>query len=261
MNAISLAAGVLPDATPQTCARAAATAGYDATGVWIDLAEWTDSTTAEMRAILRDGGIPALDVEVIWLQPGPLDPNHLRVLDIGLELGAANALVVSSDADDGGTAEKLSALCDHAGGGIRVALEFGLFTAVHSIAQASAILDQVDHPAAALLIDPLHLARSGGTPDDVAKVPRSRLPYAQFCDAGALTYDVADRPAVIVEAVDGRLLPGDGVLPLAALLDSVPPALPLSVELRSKTLRDTYPDPVERAKVVLSATQRFISGR
>ncbi len=254
---LSLAAGVLPDFSPQDTARAAAAAGYDQTGVWIEIADWTDRTTAEMRAILADTGVPALDVEVVWLQPGPIDPNHLRLVDIGRELGAANVLVVSSDPDDGGTADKLRALCEHAAGDIRISLEFGLFTAIHSIRQANAILDHVDHPAAALLIDPLHLERTGGTPADVARVPRERLPYAQFCDAPPLSYDVADRGAVIVEAVDGRLLPGEGMLPLAALIDALP-VVPLSVELRSKALREGFPDATDRAKVVLEATRRCL---
>ena len=255
---LSLAAGVLPDFSPQETARAAAAAGYDQTGVWIEIADWTDRTTAEMRAILADTGVPALDVEVVWLQPGPIDPNHLRIVDIGRELGAANVLVVSSDPDDGGTAEKLRALCEHAAGDIRISLEFGLFTEIHSIAQASTILDRVDHPAAALLIDPLHLERTGGTPADVARVDRARLPYAQFCDAPPLKYDVADRGAVIVEAVDGRLLPGEGVLALDALIEALP-LVPLSIELRSKALREGFPDATDRAKAVLDATRRFLS--
>lgn len=256
---ISLAAGVLPDFSPQETARAAAAAGYDRTGVWIEIADWTDRTTAEMRTILADTGVPALDVEVVWLQPGPIDPNHLRIVDIGRELGAANVLVVSSDPDDDGTADKLRMLCEHAAGDIRISLEFGLFTAIHSIAQASAILDRVDHPAAALLIDPLHLERTGGTPADVARVPRERLPYAQFCDAGPLTYDPKDVGAVIVEAIDGRLQVGEGLLPLHDLAAALPADVPLSIELRSKALRDGYSDPVERARAVLAATQRFLA--
>lgn len=255
---ISLAAGVLPDHPPHIVARAAAAAGYDATGVWIDRDSWRDSTTREMQAILRGEGLPALDVEVVWLMPGPLDDHHLRVVDIGRALGAANVLVVSSDPDEAATAAKLRLLCEHAGADIRIALEFALFTDVRSIAQASAILRAVDHPAAAMLIDPLHLARSGGTPADVAAIPREWLPYAQFCDAGPLAFDPADRAAIIAEAVDRRLQVGEGVLPLGDLLAALPPGVPLSIELRSRAVRDQWPDPVERARAVLAATRRFL---
>lgn len=255
---ISLAAGVLPDHSPPVTARAAAAAGYDATGVWIDRDTWTDSVTRELRAILAGEGLPALDVEVVWLMPGAPDDHHRRVVDIGRTLGAANVLVVSSDPDDAATAAKLRLLCEHAAGDIRIALEFALFTEVKSIAQASAILRAVDHPAAALLIDPLHLARSGGTPADVAALPREWLPYAQFCDAGPLTFDTEDRAAIIEEAVDRRLHVGEGVLPLRDLHAALPANVPLSIELRSKALRDGHPDPVDRARAVLTATRRFL---
>ena len=255
---LSLAAGVLPDHSPQTTARAAAAAGWDATGVWVDRDTWTDATTREMKAILDGEGLPPLDVEVIWLMPGVPDDHHRRVVDIAHALAAPNVLVVSSDPDDSATAAKLRLLCEHAAGAVRIALEFALFTEVKSIAQASAILRAVDHPAAAILIDPLHLERSGGTPADVAALPRAWLPYAQFCDAGPLTFDPADRDAIIEEAVDRRLQVSEGELPLAALLEAMPQGLPLSIELRSKALRDGWPDPVARARAVLDATRRFM---
>ena len=256
---LSIAAGVLPDHSPQTIARAAAAAGYDATGVWVDLDTWTDATTREMQAILAGEGLPALDVEVVWLQPGPPDDRLKRTVEIGRTLGAPNVLVVSSDPDDGATAAKLAILCEHGGDDIRIALEFALFTQVRSIAQASTILRAVDHPAAAMLVDPLHLARSGGTPADVAMVPRAWLAYAQFCDAGPLTFDTADVTAIIEEAIDRRLHVGEGVLPLRDLHTALPPNTPLSIELRSKALRERHPDPIDRARAVLEATRCFLN--
>ena len=35
------------------------------------------------------------------------------------------------------------------------------------------------------------------------------------------------------------------------------PEVPLSVELRSKALNDAYPDPFERARVVLASSRPF----
>jgi hypothetical protein len=57
----------------------------------------------------------------------------------------------------------------------------------------------------------------------------------------------------LVEQV-GRLLPGDGELPIAQLLVAVP-AVPLSFELRSRDLMARFPDPVERASIILAAAQ------
>jgi sugar phosphate isomerase/epimerase len=201
-----------------------------------------------------------LDAEVIWIQPGALDPDHLRIVDIAAEIGAANLLVVSSDPEPGATADKLAALVDHAAtAGIRVSLEFGAFTEIKSLAMALDVLERTGRSNAGVLIDPLHLSRTGGVPADLAAVPPGRFAYAQYCDATATGPSVADVKAIIDEAVDGRLLPGEGALPLAALLDVLPAGIPLSIELRSKALREGWPDPTQRARKLREMTEAFLA--
>jgi sugar phosphate isomerase/epimerase len=216
-----------------------------------------------MRDVLSrvaDGGIDVLDVEVVWIKPGPDDPDHFRIIDIGAEVGARNVLVVSSDPDRGATTAKYARLCEHGeASGLRVSLEFGLFTEVHRLAEACAIVEATDSPVRGILIDPLHLHRSGGTPADVAMLPGALLPYAQFCDAPAALPDLHDLTSIREDALDLRLQAGEGGLPLAELLSALPPDVPLSVELRSKVLRDTYPDPTDRARVTARATRAFLA--
>ena len=53
--------------------------------------------------------------------------------------------------------------------------------------------------------------------------------------------------------------PGEGGLPLGPLLGRLAPDLPLSVELRSKSVRDDYPDAVARARAILKSTQDFLA--
>lgn len=111
---ISLASGVMPDASPLQAVRAAAAAGFDAVGLWLDMACWNAQRTRDVRRALADADLPLLDIEVLWIRPGALDPDHLRALDVAVELGVANALFVSSDPDRAATARRFSALCEHA---------------------------------------------------------------------------------------------------------------------------------------------------
>jgi sugar phosphate isomerase/epimerase len=260
MNKISLASGVVPEFGPLETIQAAVKGGFDAVGLWIEPARWTGQLLRDAKYCLADSGLELLDVEVVWFKPGPSDPAHRRCLDIGMALGARNVLVVSSDPDMGANASKLHELCVHAAPyGMRVALEFGLFTEVKTIAQALAVLEATDHPSAALLLDPLHLARSGGSPNDVSAVDRHLLPYAQFCDAPAVGPSADDVQGIIREAVDERVQAGAGALPLRALLRALPAGIPLSIELRSKALRDGWPDPGERARETAAATRRFLA--
>ena len=257
---ISLASGVVPEFGPLETIDAAVTGGFEAVGLWIEPPLWTPALASQVDRKLKDSGLMLLDVEVIWFKPGPPDPAHARCLEIGLKLGARNVLVVSSDPDMHANATKLRALCRQAEGSpMRVSLEFGAFTEVKSIQQALAIIEATDHPAAALLIDPLHLARTGGSPADVAAVRRTLLPYAQLCDAPKIGPSPSDVEGIIREAVDERLQTGDGELPLRDLLASMPAGIPLSIELRSKALRENFPEPGARALETARATQRFLA--
>ena len=258
---LGLASRVLAECSPEDTVSAAARAGWDAVGIWVDLREWTDATTRRVRARLADCAIAPVDVEVIRLKPGPANPHHLRLLEIAAELGAPNVLVVSSDPDLGATTAKYAALCARGTElGLRIALEFGLFTEVRTIGAALDIVRATGDPAAALLVDPLHLARSGGTPADVARVPRQFLAYSQLCDAHARGPGADDPAGILAEALAGRLQCGEGGLPLRELVLALPADLPLSIEVRSQALCDTCPDPVERARVTLAATRRFLDG-
>jgi sugar phosphate isomerase/epimerase len=260
MNRIGLASGVAPEFGPVETIKAAAAGGFDAVGLWVEPENWTAATTRDAKAALADTGLELLDVEVIWVKPDSDMALHKRSVDIGADLGAKNMLCVSSDPDRGATAAKLAELCHHAeGSGIRVALEFGIFTEVKTIDMALAVLDQVAHPLRALLIDPIHVDRSGCTAVQIAAVPPALLPYAQFCDAPATRPDPDDFDSIITDAIDLREQCGAGALPLDAIYKALPADIPLSIELRSKTLRDAYPDPGERAKAVARATRAWLA--
>ena len=255
MTMLSLASGVLPEFSPAETAMAAAVAGWPAVGIWVDPATWTAAVAADVRRTTGDAGIAVLDVEVVWLKPGPDDPDHFRIVDAGAAVGAKNVLVVSSD-DAASTATKLARLVDHATPqGLRIALEFAAFTTVGSLAAALDILERTERPDAALLIDPLHFVRTGASVEALRAVDPRRLPYAQFCDAPRSGPPVSDVPAIIHEALDLRLDIGAGGLPLAAIRDALPAAIPLSIELRSKAVRDAWPDATDRARAVLSETR------
>ena len=66
-------------------------------------------------------------------------------------------------------------------------------------------------------------------------------PYAQLCNVMPAAPD--DARGLLDEALHGRLLPGDGVAPLAELMRALPAACPLSLEMRSRRLMADFPDP------------------
>jgi sugar phosphate isomerase/epimerase len=256
---LSLAAGVLPEFPPDAIVRAAAHAGYPAAGIWCDTQTWTDATTQAVARELRDGALLPLDIEVIWIRPGrAIEDAARRLIDIGGVLGARHVLIVSANPSIDDTKHQFAALCERAASaGMRAMLEFLMIAQVQTLAQAVEIVTDVGPPAGGVLVDALHLARCGATPNDVARLAPHLLPYAQLCD-GPARLPNADAAAYLTDAVDGRSAPGEGELPLRELLAVLPAQTPLSLEVRSKRYRDAYPDPVDRARAVLDATRRFI---
>lgn len=252
---VSLAAGTVLDLDPAGTVDVAATAGFDAAGLWFDPATWTAGTTRAVAERLRERGVVALDVEPVILGRGA-DPGD-AVVDTAAELGARFVLMASGSAERGQVVQRLGELCERAAAGVTIVLEFLPIFTIGTLDAAVSIVTEVGHERAAVLVDTLHLARSGATPDDLRGVPSRLLPYLQLADAPAEPPG-GDRAALRDEALHGRLLPGDGALPLAATLAAVPD-VPISVELRSAALVATHPDPLDRARAVLAATAPLLA--
>ncbi len=251
---VSLAAGTMVDVGPEEFVAIAATAGWPAVGIWFDPATWTDRTAAHVRQVLDDTGTIALDIEPVIL--GPDGDIGDRLIDAAIDVGARHVLVASRLDDHQLVADRFGALCDRAAtAGVSVVLEFLPIFGIRNLGDALGVVQAVARPNAGVLVDTLHLARSGGSPDDLARMPRGLLPYIQVADAPASLAD-GSFGGLVDEALHGRLLLGDGGLPLRDVLAAVPD-VPLSFELRSRDLMANYPDPLDRARAVLANWHRF----
>lgn len=256
---ISLAAGTLPEFQPDEVAHAAGQAGFNHVGFTIEPGEWNRQTRQATLDAIRAHDLSVLDVEVVWIaEGGKLTDDHKLIIEAGMELGAANILVVSAEPDHGRTAAALNQLCAWAAPGqMRVALEFLMITAVQSMGDALDIIMKTDHPAAALLIDTIHFQRAGHRPKDLEEMEACLLPYTQICD-GNLNC-AASFEAYLEDAVDLRRCPGEGELPVADIIKALPQNIPLSLEVRSKIYRDQFPDATVRATAVRNISLAYLN--
>lgn len=255
------------DATPPELVSVAGAAGFDAVGirVWPAADEppypmlGETSMMRETLARLGDTGVRVLDVEVLRLRPDSRHEEALRILDAGMRLGARGVLVICNDPEDERLVERFAAVCEAAAERrIRACLEFMIFSTVKTLADAVRVLDRAAHPAGAVLVDALHLQRSGGTPADVVAVAPDRLPYAQLCDAPFEPVRPPEEVA-LTEARTGRLLPGDGELPLRELVDALPPGASLAVESPVAELAGKPAS--ERARLAYASLTRLLAER
>jgi sugar phosphate isomerase/epimerase len=254
---ISLAAACVADVDPATAVDVAAEAGFGGVGIWFDPESWTTLVARDVAARLADRGIVALDIEPIILGRGT--DHGERIIDAAVEIGAPHILMASGPADRSEVVARFATLCQRAAGSnVVIALEFLPMFSIGSLDAALSVVGEAGCANGAVLVDSLHLARSGGTPDDLAGVAPNLLPYLQIADATAGPLDPS-LAGLREEALHGRLLPGHGDLPLAALLSAVPD-VPLSVEMRSRQLMVDYPDPLQRATAILVATKSLLAG-
>lgn len=191
-------------------------------------------TARELQRVLVGEGVRVSDIEFVSLTAQLQVAECEALLAAGAELGAASLTVSGDDGDPVRLTHTFAALCELASGyGLRVDLEFMRWRAVANLQQAVAVVAGAGQMNAGVLVDALHLNRSGGDEQALAQVDPRYLQAVQLCDAPQLSPPEA---LIIQEAREGRLLPGQGALPLVALLGALPASIALSVETPSTLL-------------------------
>ncbi|RNI15187.1 sugar phosphate isomerase/epimerase family protein [Paracoccus pantotrophus] len=208
-------------------------------------------TRAFVQALQADG-VQVHNIEALPFS-GRTDPaGYLPVLDHAAEIGARRATVLIYDRDLARASDRLSQTCDAAAArGIALSIEFMAFSSLPRVGEAADFVRQNGHANLSLLVDPLHLARTGGSPAQLAPFADT-IGALQFCDAMLAAPEDAFR-----EAVEDRAIPGEGELPLQALLDATDPGLPLDVEVPMLRLEKQGLDPIARAHLLKRALRRY----
>jgi sugar phosphate isomerase/epimerase len=249
---LSLAAGVQPDVAPADMVSVAFAAGWPAVGIWFDGKTWSDATSREVHKRLDDTGVIALDIEPIIPSEDGNDFAE-QLIEAAAVIGARHILFTSRLKDQSRTTDRYREVCALAQPyGITVVCEFLPIFPLNTLSMAAEIVENSRATNGGVLIDNLHLSRSGSSIEEVSGLPRELFPYLQICDAPSTR--PTDFGGLLDEALNGRLCPGEGSLPIVELLQVVP-NVPLSFEVRSKFLRDIT-DPVERAKHLLKFAQQ-----
>jgi sugar phosphate isomerase/epimerase len=270
VNELSLANLTVADAGALELLDAAAAAGFDSVNMWLvpppAMAAFNvkcGATTPvvgnaplirEINARIATTGVGVFEASCGWLAPTFDRAETEPVLDTMAQIGTRRVSVVGWDADRQRLIANLAALCaDAAAYGMTVTLEFMPYSAVRTVSEAAEVLAAAGAPNLDVLVDALHLARSGGTPADLHLLDPRRIGVLQLCDAPAL----APPPEQLRdESVNRRRYPGDGDLPLAALLRALPDDI--VIEIESPTVEHAAESMVERARLCAQRSRRFL---
>jgi sugar phosphate isomerase/epimerase len=217
------------DASPAQLIDAAAAGGFQHVGLRIvqplaaaPVADVVGDPTMQrhLKSMMAATGISIRLVESIWIGPDT-DPFALEpALATGAELGARFVLVAGNDPNRASLIDKLGQLTDLAGRHeLEITFEFMPFTEVRSYEDAVAIKHDIGRDNLRLLVDALHLSRSGRNFRNLEPFDASLVSYVHLCDArGAIPS--ADN--LRDEARLGRYYPGEGDLPLDRFIAAMP---------------------------------------
>lgn len=209
----------------------------------------------EIKAVAADAGVSFYDGEVFTLLPETDIASWLPVIETAGELNMPVMQITCEDPDPLRSSDNLARIADAAAQyDIKMAVEFMRWRSTATIHDATRLAVASGRKNVGLLIDALHLFRSGGSPEDVAALPEGLALYLQLCDAPA--EQPMDNTGYIAEARTARLFPGDGGLRLRELVSALPDDVVISVETPHKGDADL--GFLERAKQGMAATKRFL---
>ncbi|MBA1157051.1 sugar phosphate isomerase/epimerase family protein [Microvirga mediterraneensis] len=227
------------DVAPLDLVPLAATIGYKAVGLrlypafpgapFYALPAGSD-VSREMCRRLDGEGVHVYDIEFVPITEDFVPASLTETLEAAGALGAKRLSVCGDDPDRARLIANFAGLCDLADQfGMGVDLEVMPWRQVGTIHDAAAVVRDAGRRNGGLLVDALHLSRSGGDPADVSALPPEFIMSAQLCDAPAIRPTSTE--AIVQEARAGRLPPGQGDLPLSRLIAELPDHTTLSVEV------------------------------
>jgi len=254
----------LIELSPPDMVSAAAAAGFDLVSLRLAPATAGEpqhpmiGDTPMMRetlARLQALGVAVHDVELVRLNAdadiGACEP----FMEAAARLNARQVLVAGDGEDESLMADRFCALAELGGRhGLRLGLEFMPWRGIRNLASAARVIRAAG--TGGVIVDAIHLDRSGGSAADLVSLRPEQWAFFQICDAPA------QRPAteeeLLFQARRARLPPGHGGLDLTGMLRALPPDIVVSIEVPLHAQPDLLP-PIPRACLLREATQLLMA--
>jgi sugar phosphate isomerase/epimerase len=209
----------------------------------------------DMVAAMDDTGVTISLGEGLGVFPGKDVSEHEADLDAMAELRVERLNTLSFDPDLQRSFDQFARLTEMAARrGIPTLHEFVPIFTVTDLPTAVRAAKHVGGDFA-LVIDTMHLMRSGSTPADLAALDPALIGYCQLCDAPR----IPTNPDYLDEAMYERLPPGAGDARVAEVLRLLPKHVVVSLEVPQRSLVEKGVGARERLAPLLETTRRMLS--
>lgn len=210
----------------------------------------------DLLAAMKDRGVTISLGDGFLVLPGADMRNFCSDLDVLAELGVPRINVVSLDPDLSRTFDQFGALTElGAQRNIETDVEPVPGLTIGDLPTAVAALEHVGRPDFRLLIDTMHLVRSGSSAADLLALDPEHIAYAQLNDTTL-------EPRIdnyMEEAMYERLVPGEGELPLRDILSALPSDVVIELEVPRRSLALAGVSPIDRLRPCVDAARRLLA--
>jgi len=217
----------------------------------------------EDRALQRDTrqaldatGTRVVEAEYVLLTPELEAGAYRKLLEVGAELGARQVVAVFFGYDDETRiAADFARFCDLASEyGLIAVIEFVAPTSVNSIEQCGRVIAACGKSNAGILVDSLHLFRTGGSVAKLAAMRPELIVNCQLSD-GLMSLGAAWQP----DMPRNRLQLGDGDFPLRQLVAALPPDVPVAIEVPSESFLSSPLSADDKARFLMERARKYFS--
>lgn len=209
----------------------------------------------EMIAAMRDRGISISLGEGLTVREGADVRNFAGDLDLMCELGIERINTVSMDPDLIRSFDQFGVLAEMAAArGLHSTTELAPSLTVCDLPTALAAVRHVGRPDFRLLIDTMHVVRSGSTAADIAALDPELIGYVQLCDA-----PLEPRfESYFEESMFERMVPGTGGLGLKEIVAALPHDRVFGLEIPLRSEAEAGIGPHERLGKCVAAARALL---
>lgn len=211
----------------------------------------------EMMAAMEDRGVSISLGEGLTIREGIEASGYAGDLDVFHGLGVRRVNTVSMHPDLDHSFDEFAVLAEMAAErDMELTIEFVPSLTVGDLPTALAALRHVGRANFRLLIDTMHLVRSGAGPADIAALDPDLIGYVQLCDAPR----EPRFESYFEESMFERMVPGTGDLGLRELVAVLPPDRVYSLEIPLRSEAKAGLGPRERLEKCVRAARSLLAG-
>jgi len=210
----------------------------------------------ELTAAMRDRGVAISLGEGCIIRPNSDIRAAAADMDIMRELGVERLNTVSMDPDLARTLDQLAVFAEMAAErGMVSTIELCPVLTINNLDSAVAAVRHVGRGDFNLLLDTMHLGRSGATAAQIAALDPALIDYVQLCDAPRSPSE----PDYLKEATFERMVPGEGQMPLRDYLAALPRTVTISLEVPLRSQAEAGIEPRIRLRRCVDAARRLLA--